>query len=256
MPTYKTKGIIIKRTNLGEADKILTIFTPNLGKVSAVARGVRKTTSKLGGHLELFCSIDLILAKGRNMDVVTSVQKNYHFKNLCFNLKRTSYAYYVCELVDKFTSDNFRDTRLFNLLFSVLDNINKEISMDGKMDLISNGFKIKLLRILGYAPNIERCSKCNNKSDNNYFSNSLGGVLCKDCLEHDRQSIRMSYVSLKVLNFLGKSSFEKIRRLDIDRKLVKEIENILDLFMRYILDREFKSKRLIYDVARLGIISK
>lgn len=255
MPTYKTKGIIIKRTDLGEADKILSIFTPNLGKVSAVARGVRKITSKLGGHLELFCSVDLILAQGKNLDVVTSAQKNYYFKNLCFNLKRTSHAYYICELVDKFTPDNFKDTRLYNLLFFALDNINREVFLDGKMGLILNGFKIKLLGILGYGPEFKKCLKCNKNGVGKFFSFSLGGVLCEDCLKYDKQSIKVSFESLKALSFLEKNNFERIGRLDIDRKLMEEVEKILDLLVRYILDKECKSKVLLYNVGNLERIA-
>lgn len=251
MATYKTKGIIIKRVNYKEADKILTIFTANMGKITALAKGVRKTTSKLGGHLELFCSVDLILAEGKAFDIVTSVEKNCHFKNLCFDLDRTSHAYYVCELVDKFTHEDYKDTRLYNLLFLALDSINQEISLDKKLDLILSGFKIKLLKILGFLPDLKKCVHCGKRDQENYFSSFLGGLICKSCFDMDRESLKISLECLKILNFLEDNNFENIKRLKIDDKFSKEVERVLDQFIRFNLDRECKAKSLLCDVKRL-----
>lgn len=253
MPTYKTKGIIIKRVNYKEADKILTIFTPNMGKISALARGVRKTTSKLGGHLELFGSVNLILAEGKAFDIVTSVEKNYYFKNLCFDLNKTSHAYYVCELVDKFTHEDFKDTRLYNLLFLTLEAINYEDSINKNLDLILSSFKIKLLNILGFLPDLKKCVKCGKKDRENYFSSFLGGLICKDCFNADRESLKISFDCLKVLNFLEENSFENIKRLKIDKKLSLEVKKVLDMFIRFILDRECKAKKLLCDVENLNV---
>jgi DNA repair protein RecO (recombination protein O) len=253
VPTYKTKGIIIKRVNYKEADKILTIFTPNMGKISALAKGVRKTTSKLGGHLELFGSVNLILAEGKGFDIVTSVEKNCHFKNLCFDLDKASHAYYVCELVDKFTHENFKDTRLYDLLFLTLDAVNCEIALNKKLDLILSSFKIKLLHILGFLPDLKKCVKCGKKDRENYFSSFLGGLICKDCFDVDRESLKISFECLKVLNFLELNNFENIKRLKIERKLSLEIEKVLDQFIRFNLERECKAKKLLNDVERLNV---
>lgn len=257
MATYKTKGVIIKRVNYKEADKILTIFTANMGKIAALAKGVRKTTSKLGGHLELFCSVDLILAEGKTFDIVTSVEKNWHFRNLCFDLDRTSHAYYVCELIDKFTKEGFKDTRLYNLLLLTLDAINRDVSLEKKLNVILSSFKIKLLKILGFLPDLKKCVKCGKRDKENYFSSFLGGLICKDCFEIDKESLKISFECLKVLNFLEDNIFENIERLKIEKKLSLEVEKVLDLFIRFTLDRECKAKKLLCDVETLKtLISK
>ncbi|MFA6492884.1 MAG: DNA repair protein RecO, partial [Patescibacteria group bacterium] len=95
---YKTRGIILKRTNLNEADRILTIFTENNGRIKAVAKGIRKTLSKLAGHLELFCLTDFVIAEGRNLDTITAAETQKCFINLRGDLESTNVAYYLAEI--------------------------------------------------------------------------------------------------------------------------------------------------------------
>src|SRR5688500_3489617 len=105
MAIYKITGVILRRRNYGEADRILSIFSPDRGKVEAIAKGARKMKSKLGGHLELFSEIALMLAKGRNLDVVTGARLQKHFSKIAEDLDRLQVAYLICEIVDKLTTD-------------------------------------------------------------------------------------------------------------------------------------------------------
>ncbi|OGT92016.1 MAG: DNA repair protein RecO, partial [Gammaproteobacteria bacterium RIFOXYB2_FULL_38_6] len=168
-----------------EADRIITIFTSTLGKVRAVAKGVRKTTSKLGGHLEFFNVLELELAEGRNLATITAARTIFNFPNLRTDLNSTSLAYYLIELVDKLTPEEHRDTRIFNLLVATLKNL------DGQRNkailerlLLVQSFKIKLLGLLGFAPQLTKCVQCHRSliaQEHYYFSNLLGGILCFQC---------------------------------------------------------------------------
>src|SRR3990172_809361 len=158
MATYKTKGIILKRTNLGEADRIITIYTEKHGKVKAVAKGVRKTLSKLAGHLELFCLTDFIIAEGRNLDTICSAETIKCFFKLRNNLNSTHQAYYLAEIIDKMTEENESHPEVFDLLDEVLERI------DNRQDkLLFSYFIINFLATSGFKPELYYCLKCRNK---------------------------------------------------------------------------------------------
>jgi DNA repair protein RecO (recombination protein O) len=114
--TYKTEGIILKRNNYGEADKLLTIFTKQYGKIRVIAKGVRKLSSRKAGSLELFNHSIVFLVKGKGLDLVTEAQNIDLFKKWRKDLEKVSTAYYFCELVDKLTPDNQSHPAVFELL--------------------------------------------------------------------------------------------------------------------------------------------
>jgi len=113
---YQAEAIIIKKTKLGEADRILTLYTPHLGKIQAVAKGVRRPRSKLSGHLELLTYSLVSLARGKNLDTITGSQTINSFLPLKSDLELTSYALYITELVNQFTADHIENYPLFCLL--------------------------------------------------------------------------------------------------------------------------------------------
>src|SRR5438034_4098060 len=117
---YKSEAIIIRRSDLGEADKILTIFTPNFGKLRVVARGVRKVTSRLAGHVELFTRSQMLLAKGRNLDIVTQSETIDAFRLLHENLSLIARASYAAEMLDKLTPDALEAYPAYKLMVETL----------------------------------------------------------------------------------------------------------------------------------------
>lgn len=152
MRAYKTEGIIIKRSNYGEADKILTIFTKHYGKICTLAKGVRRVTSRKGGNLELFNWVILFLAEGKNLDIVTEVQVKDSFSGFRKDLKRVGVAYYFCELVDKFCPERQKNQEVFCLLVKGLKDLEKKSSGSNHWTNFVEGFEIKLLEELGFWP--------------------------------------------------------------------------------------------------------
>ncbi len=143
--TYKTEGIILKRTNYGEADRILTIYTKHYGKIKALAKGVRRITSRRGGNVELFNQATLFLNKGRNFDILTEAQVVNSFKSWRQNLKKVAVAYYFCELVDKLTPEEQPNQRVFQLLSRFLGKIGT-----ASLPELSRSFEETLLKELGF----------------------------------------------------------------------------------------------------------
>ena len=154
--TYRTEGIILKRVNFGEADKILTIYTKHYGKIRAIAKGVRKITSRKAGNVELFNQTVIFLAKGKNLDILTEIQVLNSFKIWRKDLKKVAAAYYFCELVDKLTPDNQANRFVYQLLVQTLSKISHE-----SLPELARSFEKQLLDELGFGvpPQLRQSSK-------------------------------------------------------------------------------------------------
>jgi DNA repair protein RecO (recombination protein O) len=149
MPSYKTEGVILKRSNFGEADRILTIYTKHYGKIQAIAKGVRKITSRKGGNLELFNHCVLFLAKGRNLDIITEAQVVNSFSRLGDDLEKAATAFYLVELVDQLTADGQINRQVFDLLVGGLTQISADANADERGESVGQ-FEVNLLRLLGF----------------------------------------------------------------------------------------------------------
>ena len=148
--TYKTEGIILKRNNLSEADKLLTVFTPRLGKITLLAKGIRKIHSRKAPHLELFNVAKLNIAKGRNLDIVTEAEMGTCYRNLRSNIDRVAYAYRIVEIIDRLCAEGQEHLKIYSDLLSVLDKLNRaEVA---KLAEIVDRFTLNLLWELGFLP--------------------------------------------------------------------------------------------------------
>ena len=145
--TYKTEGIILQRLNVGEADRILTVFTKAQGKIRCIAKGVRKPTSRKSASIELFNRTTLFIARGRNLDIVTQTEVVESFPKIRKKLKAIKAAYHVVELVELLTAENQENARVYEPLLSILRTINKQSHATRRQ---ISGFEKELLRELGF----------------------------------------------------------------------------------------------------------
>lgn len=153
MPTYKTEGIILKRTNLREADRLVTIFTRNHGKIRCRAPGIRKTQSRKSAHLELFNLASLFLAQGKSLDIATEAQTINNFSQIRKDLSKVWIAYYFCELVDSLCGERQENREVFELLKKSLEELSSFNNYnDYNFYKPTDDFANQLLQILGYLP--------------------------------------------------------------------------------------------------------
>lgn len=182
--TYPTTGIIIGRTNFGEADRIVRFLTPDRGKVSAVAKGVRRIKSRLAGHLELFGETELMLATGRNLDTITSARLKWYPHRLTGAYDRLSLAFAAATATDRVTEPGQAHPELYAVLAEVLHTID-----DGATGALPElWFKLRLLEVMGYRPELEHCVICarRDESAGYSFSPERGGIACNaDALPTD-----------------------------------------------------------------------
>lgn len=236
---YQTEAIILKRTKLGEADRILTLYTPEFGKIKAVAKGSRRPGSKLGGHVELLTHSQMMLARGRNFDIVTQTQTINSFLPLKNDLWRATWGLYASELVDSFTEERLENRPVFTLLLNTFNWLCE--ASDG--ELVLRYFELHLLHYLGYRPQLRQCVGCNLplKPVSNFFSSHQGGVLCPECSLQEPAARPLSVNALKVLRLWQNCDYSIARRIKISPELSSELEQVMREYIRYLLEREVKS---------------
>ncbi|HWQ14750.1 MAG TPA: DNA repair protein RecO [Roseiflexaceae bacterium] len=246
---YRTEAVIIRRSDFGEADRVLTLITPQ-GKRRVVAKGVRKTTSRLAGHIELFTHATLLLAVGRSLDIVTQSAILEGFDGLRGDLERIGAAYYVAELIDRLTEDEDENRRAFELLVGTL----RALDATRSPDLALRHYELHLLEALGYRPQLHSCAACQEllTEDARHFNPAAGGALCPRCAPADRGAQRMSLPAFKLLRFLQAQPLEAVERLSISLETRREAEQLLRAYIRRILERDLKSLAFLEDLRGAG----
>ncbi len=235
---YRTEALILRRQDIGEADRLLAIATPN-GKRRVITRGARKTSSRLAGHIELFTHTTLMLAIGRTFDIVTQSQIIHSFPGLRADLTHLGLAYYAAELYDAFTHDEEPNTQLFQLLVQTFRALDTSVNPQ----LVLRMYELRLLHNMGYRPHLQRCAVCQEllTEEANRFSPALGGVLCMHHRDADRYALPMSLNAFKLLRYLQTRSLAMIEHLQLSVDLCTEVEQLLRVYVRHILERELKS---------------
>jgi len=238
MKSNKTIGIILRRINLGEADRILTVLTKNHGKIRVVAKGIRKTLSKLAGHLEPFCLTELMVTEGKSLNIITSAQVKETYINLRSNLESTRKAYFLAEVIDKIVDENHPHEEIFDLLKKTLESINS-----GSNELMQSYFEINLLAELGFKPELEHCLDCHGKLDPQkvLFNAEQGGLTCGKC----SGGREISEKAIKVLRLFLAYNISIIDRIKTDEKLTKEILYLTNIYLKTISQQEFKTERFL-----------
>ncbi|HET8846569.1 MAG TPA: DNA repair protein RecO [Ktedonobacteraceae bacterium] len=255
--SYSTEAIILKRTDLGEADRIVTLFTPRKGKFHAVAKGSRRPVSKLAGHLDLLCRSQLQIAQGRNLDIVTQAEVRENFLRLRTELWHMTCGFYLAELVDRFVEEHVVHSDIYTLLLQTLRYLDTDASVPGlqqmaetnkaglqvpgKTSLLLRYFELHLLSALGYAPSLQNCVSCSSEllPQENGFKASLGGVLCSQCSHLWER--RLSLNAFKVLRYLQKQPWNEASRVRLNAPLEGELEAVMHSLLRFHLERDLKS---------------
>ncbi|MGB2694457.1 MAG: DNA repair protein RecO [Dehalococcoidia bacterium] len=245
---YKTPGIVLRQRRLGDADKIITLYSANYGKLEAVAKGVRRITSRLAGHVEPLNHGSYMFAHGRNLDIVTGAQTIETFQPLREDLDRLSRALYTAELVDRATEEREENFELYRLL---LDTLRRLAELDD-LDLVLRFFEMSLLGQLGYQPELRECVGCRKAlaDEDNVWAPMSGGITCPTCRPTDVALRPLSLNGLKVLRLLQSGSFQDVARVRIAPELAQELERHLREAFRYALDRDIRSASFVDAVRR------
>jgi DNA repair protein RecO (recombination protein O) len=245
---YATPAVVLRQRKLGDADKIITLYTAHTGKVDVVAKGVRKARSRFAGHVEPFSHGNFLLAKGKTLDIVTQVETIEPFAPLRDDLDRLSRGLYVCELLDKFTEPREPHFDLYRLLLDTL----RRIAARDDIDTPVRFYEMALLDVLGYRPELEECVRCRRAlaPTTNYWTTSGGGVACPDCRAETSAIRPMSVNAVKLFRLLLHGTFADVSRVAVDAELASELERAMLEYLRWVLERDLRSAAFIDAIRR------
>ncbi|HEV2073269.1 MAG TPA: DNA repair protein RecO [Thermomicrobiales bacterium] len=240
---YRSEAIVLSRMDYGEADRILVILTPARGKLDVIAKGARKAQSRLGPQLDYFARVNLELARGRELDVVRSVESIDRFALLRENLEAFGHASYFVELVRNLTQPREEHRELYDLLARSLVLLNEKVDPWA----IARHFELALLTALGYRPELFHCVNCRQpiQPEVNAFSAELGGLLCPRCRNEDLASIPLSLNAQKYLRLLERGGLAAAARIKPGPADKIEIQQVTSHYVRHVAERDFHSLRVL-----------
>lgn len=210
MPTFTTEGIIVKRSNFGEADRILTIVTPFKGKIKVLAKGVRRITSRRGGNVEMLNKVKIQVFHGRGLDLLTEAESFLTFPKIKNDLLLSSYGSHLAELSDRLLPEEQPNPQVYNLLVTALELLEKN-----PRQIFIRAFEVKLLSVLGF-----------------WALNQVREV----------GEIR------EILRKLQQGSWAEIGETDISQDQALEVEKILRYYIEKVLEAPLRSAKVIRDL--------
>ena len=246
---YKTEAIVLRTMDLGEADRVLTVLTPRLGKLRVIAKGVRRTRSRIGGALQPFSDVQLVLAVGRTFDVVTSSSIEDPHLGLRNDLHSTAAAWYVVELADRFCEGAADSHEAFRLLAQALSALDAGDAVS--REVVARWFELALLDAMGFRPELTSCLDCGARiePEGNAFSPTGGGVVCPACAGGTTTGRPLGSDALKVLRHLQRSPLVGVLGLRLESRLHREVERLLHEVVSAVIERELRSRDFLEEVA-------
>jgi DNA repair protein RecO (recombination protein O) len=242
----KTQGIVLKYTNLGEADKILTLLTRSKGKIKAIAKGCRKPKSSLLSSSELFTCSEFILYKGTSFYHITQAETKESFYNIRNELLRLSYASYFVELADTLSDEDIPSERLFVLLANVLYYLSTE---EVPVGILYLAYQLKAMDISGYRPHFSKCVICGRPYENfNRFSIEQGGVVCSECMSMEKNTYRLSPGTFEIFKILLNTEISRLNTVKMDNTIFNEMDKIMKTFIQSHLEKHFKTLSFLEEV--------
>jgi len=246
--SLRVEAVVLRHLDWGEADRLLTLFTREHGKLRCVAKGVRKLRSRKAGHLEPFTRVALMLARGHDLWIVTQAETVEAYLSLRDDLERTAYAAYILELVDRFMYEEGENRALYTILVDVLGRINSPEDAF----LAVRYFEMRLLDIIGFRPQLFTCVACGEtiQAQDQFFSFQQGGILCPKCGLYAQEARPASQAALKFMRHFQRSNYATAIRATLPPAVRRELEGLLHAYLIYLLERDLNSPAFLREVRK------
>ena len=240
---YRAEGIVLCRRDFGEADRLLTIFTREHGKLEQIAKGVRRPRSRKAGHLELFTRVQLLAARGRELDIITQVEALETYPQLSKDLQLVGQASYILELVKVFAIKGEVNHELYRLLVETLE----RLTSGDPPSKVTRYFELRLLELSGYRPELFHCGRCQLeiRPEAQFFSYIDGGVLCPNCGREQKGVRPITLAALKVLRHYQRNPFSVASTARIQTQVHQELDHLLEGFFIYLTEHKLNSPRFL-----------
>lgn len=249
MQNFTTNAINIRSYNLSESDKIIVMYSKEKGLIKGVAKGSKKTSSKLGGRMDMLVANKLMLHKGKNLDTICQAEALDTFMNLRRDMDKLFYSMYCAEIINNFGIENDPNSEeIFNLFYSLLETMSKAKTKEETLLSVLR-FQLQVMNVSGYSLETDQCVKCNCKINEEeiYFSFEQGGILCKDCKPSSIGAQKMHYKIKDFIKVLQTTDFTEKTRYDelATEKVCDFCFKLLKKYIEFYSPKKFKTTQML-----------
>jgi DNA repair protein RecO (recombination protein O) len=247
--TYTTDAVVVRISNLGEADRIITLVTPVHGLIRGVAKAARKPGSKVGGHLDLLKYVSVSVRETYTLHGLSQASTLDGFRGLRNDLDRFSRASYIAEMAERFSVENGVNQPLFRLLTDALGKLEKT----DNLEMVIHFFEMRLLQLSGFAPELSRCVETGVDLEpaSHLYSADRGGLVSSNARPVGETALLpASLNTIKLLRFLARAEFSEADRMKVGEDENRQLSRILRAQIHHVLDRELRSEAFMDEVRR------
>ena len=246
---YKADAVVLDATPIGDADRIVTAFTAQYGKLRLTVRGARRVTSKIAGHLDKLNHARIDVTSGRTFDVITGAESVETFPRLKAEIERVAEACRVMELALRLLPEAAPHPGAFRILLDAL----RSLEAGRNPATVARCAELVLLADSGYLPELRRCLGCGREIERSRhrFAPALGGVVCGACPAGAGPALDLSVEALKALRYFAEQPLPQAAALRVGPEAQREIEAALGAMARHVLERELHAAGLVEHLRRL-----
>jgi len=237
----KCEGIVIRTTDYGETNKIITIFTREWGKIGVMARGAKKPNSRLSSVTQLFTHGYFLVQRGSGLGSLQQGEIATSLRSIGEDIFLTAYASYIVELTDKCTDEKKPNPFHFELLLQTLNYMNEGC----EPDILMNIYEMKMLNVMGLYPVLNQCSVCGSTDGHFSFSIREGGFICHRCLEKDRYHYKLSPATVKLLRLFYYFDLSRLGNISVKAETKAELKNVIDAYYEEYSGLHLKTKKFL-----------
>lgn len=234
--TWRTEGIVLRVRNLGEADRIVTLYTKEKGKLNAVARGARRIRNRLLSPTQVFTHGRYLIFPSKSLHNLSQGDIIHSGQNIRDDLEKLAYASYITELLDALTAEEDLTENLFPLLAATLSLVES-----GRSKLAVRAFELRLMSELGYTPELYHCLRCGEVLHNRISFSEQGGALCEKCVGHFPGCISLSNGTWELMKRLLEWEFSRVNVLHLAQNNEEELRHVMRKYLDYRLQYPLKS---------------
>lgn len=247
MGLYRTKVIVLRNRNLGEADRVLVLFSEELGKFEAVVKGARRQRSRFVGNTQPFNYLEGLFFTGKSLDSLSQAELAHSFSMLREDLTKFAYASFWVELVDGFLPERQEAGELFRFLLAAFIVLEKS----DDPEVLNLAFQVRLLKYLGYQPELNHCTCCGGVPEGKiFFSAEAGGLICDDCSPQYQNLSPINWELLKWFSMLDETDLRQVHLLKIEKSNRLKLFALLSAFIEHRLERPLKSRVFLDNLSR------
>ena len=254
MPVFSTPAILLHRLDYGDFDLILTFLSLERGKISLIAKSAKRSTKRFAGILELFSLIEVVgsTSRGRGLPVLQEAVLHSPFSAIRDDIKKTAYASYWCELINKWVEENRKQAQLYHLLRHVLSQLDSGAATAAELSIL---FQMRLLNLSGYSPNLRQCARCQKRLESIQpnrvvFDISKGGIVCDGCAAGSGGRIRLSKGTIKQFNWIKNGDLKKASRMRFGSQALEEGLEFLETFVPYVMGIQPRSLKFLKQIRK------